>query len=414
MTSLANIVAPLFYDLHCDIKEDLYTHYFLKGGRGSTKSSFISIEIVLGIMRNPDTHAVVLRKVAANLKDSVFEQLLWAIDVLGVGDYWRAKLSPIELIYLPTGQRIIFRGADKPRKIKSIKVKKGYIRYSWFEEVDEFFGIEEIRIILQSIMRGGSKFDVFYSFNPPRTIRSWVNHLELDHRDDTIIHHSSYLNVSREWLGEQFLIEAEHLKKVNEAAYDHEYGGAVNGTGGEVFTNVKVRVITDAEIANFDRIRRGLDFGYAKDPIHYTVNYYDKTRKRLFIFHELQKVNMKNSLAVSAIKAENIGNKPIVADSAEPRTINEFKELGLKITPAIKGPDSVDHGMKFLEDLEEIIIDPVRCPNTAREFTSYELDKDSNGNFKSGYPDRDNHSIDATRYSLEDEMRKLHGIKILQ
>jgi phage terminase large subunit len=414
MTRLTNLIAISFYALYHCVKQGKFTHYWLKGGRGSTKSSFISLVIILGIMRNPETHAVVMRKVAANLKDSVFAQLQWVIEVLGVSDQWKEKLSPLELIYIPTGQRIIFRGADKPKKIKSIKVKKGYIRYIWYEEIDEFNGMEEIRIINQSLMRGGEKFDVFYSFNPPRSARNWVNHIDLDHRADTKIHHSTYLDVPREWLGEQFLIEAEHLKKINEAAYDHEYGGAANGTGGEIFTNVSVRIITDEEIAVFDRIRRGLDFGYAKDPIHYTVNYYDKTRKRLFIFYEIHKVKMKNSLAVTEIKKENTGNRPIVADSAEPRTINEFKELGLKVTGAKKGPDSVDHGIKFLEDLEEIIIDPVRCPNTAREFTSYELEKDSNGNFKSGYPDSDNHSIDATRYSLEDEIRKLHGIKILQ
>lgn len=404
---LSKIVAESFYDVHHFLKEDRYTHHWLKGGRGSTKSSFASIEIVLGMMRNPGTHAVVLRKVAANLKDSVYEQLQWAINELGASDSWRVKISPLELIYKPTKQRIIFRGADKPKKIKSIKVKKGYIRYVWYEEVDEFHGPEEIRTINQSLMRGGEKFDIIYSFNPPRSASSWVNDVVLQYRDDTLVHHSSYLTIPPEWLGPQFLIEAEHLKKINPAAYDHEYGGAVNGTGGEIFTNVKVRIITDEEIANFDRINRGLDFGYAGDPLHYTVNHFDKTRKRLFIFHEIHQAGMKNSVATDAIKKEVTGNRQIIADSGEPRTINEFRELGLNIIGAKKGPDSVEHGVKFLQDLEEIIIDPVRCPNTAREYTKYERDKDKNGNFKAKYPDKDNHSIDATRYSLEDEINSV-------
>ena len=409
MVNLTNLIAASFYALYHLIKSGTYTHWWLKGGRGSTKSSFISLVIILGIMRNPGTHAVVLRKVAANLKDSVYEQLLWAIDALGVGRLWKEKLSPLELVYLPTGQRIVFRGADKPKKIKSIKVKKGYIRWIWFEEVDEFNGPEEIRVINQSLMRGGQKFDVFYSFNPPRSVASWVNTVVLEKRPDTYVHHSTYLDVPREWLGEQFLIEAEHLRAVNEAAYEHEYLGKANGTGGEVFTNVKARIITDEEIARFDRIYRGVDFGYAADPLHYTECYYDKTRRRLFIFFEIHKVGLKNRLAVEQIKRQNISNRQVVADSAEPRTIAEFHDLGLNIVGAKKGPDSVEHGIKFLQDLEEIIIDPVRCPNTVREFTQYELDKDANGNWKAGYPDRNNHSIDAVRYALESEinMRKI-------
>lgn len=405
MVKLTQLVAVSFYAIYHMIKQGAYTHWWLKGGRGSTKSSFISLVIILGIMRHPETHAVVMRKVYSNIKTSVFEQLLWAIGVLGVDHLWQEKLSPLELVYKPTGQRIIFRGADNPRKIKSIKVKRGYIRWIWYEEVDEFNGPEEIRIINQSLMRGGQKFDVFYSFNPPRSVASWVNTVVQEKRPDTCVHHSTYLDVPREWLGEQFLIEAEHLKKVNQAAYEHEYLGEANGTGGEVFTNVKARVITDEEIARFDRIKRGLDFGFASDPLHYAVCHFDKTRRRLFIFYEIHKVGMKNRHLAAAVKQENPSNRPVTADSAEPRTISELRDLGLNIHGAKKGPDSVEHGIKFLQDLEEIIIDPVRCPNTLREFTQYELEKDKNGNWKACYPDRNNHSIDAVRYALESEIR---------
>jgi len=408
---LSSLIAPSFYGLHNDIKDNRYTHYWLKGGRGSTKSSFVSIEVILGMMKYPGTHAVVLRKVGVNLKDSVYEQLSWAIDKLGVNNYWIARLSPLELIYIPTGQRILFRGADKPKKIKSIKVKSGYIRYIWYEEVDEFNGMEEIRTINQSLLRGGNKFDVFYSFNPPDSQRNWVNNEVTIKQFDKKIHHSTYLTVPKKWLGEQFFIEAEHLKKVNEKAYRHEYLGEVTGTGGEVFTNVTIRGITNEEINRFDRIKRGLDFGYASDPLHYTVCHFDKTRRRLYIFYEIHKVGMKNRVAVNEILKENKENKMVVADSAEPRTVSEFRDLGLKIVGAKKGPGSVEHGTKFLQDLEEIIIDSKRCPNTAREFLNYELEKDKEGNFKADYPDKNNHSIDAIRYALEDDMRAQIKVK---
>lgn len=402
---LTSLIAPSFHELHQDVKQGRHTHYWLKGGRGSTKSTFVSLEIILGMMRHPDANAVALRKVGVNLKDSVFEQLQWAIQALGVEQYWDAKLSPLELIYRPTKQRIIFRGADKPKKIKSIKFRRGYARYIWYEEIDEFAGPEEIRIINQSLMRGGEQFEVFYSYNPPKSQRNWVNNEILEQRSDRIVHHSTYLTVPRHWLGEQFFIEAEHLKATKPDNYEHEYMGKVTGTGGEVFSNLTMRTISDDEIAVFDRIKRGLDFGYAADPLHYTVCHFDKTRRRLYIFHEVHKVQMSNRAAVEAIKKEHSGNGVITADSAEPRTINEFRELGLNVIGAKKGPGSREHGIKWLEDLEEIIIDPERCPNTKREFYGYELERDANGNFKADYPDKDNHSIDAVRYALESEMR---------
>lgn len=402
---LTDLLASSFYELHQDVKQGGHTHYWLKGGRGSTKSTFVSLEIILGMMRHPDANAVALRKVGVNLKDSVFEQLQWAIQALGVEQYWDAKLSPLELVYRPTKQRIIFRGADKPKKIKSIKFRRGYARYIWYEEIDEFAGPEEIRVINQSLMRGGEQFAVFYSYNPPKSQRNWVNTEILERRPDRLVHHSTYLTVPRHWLGEQFFVEAEHLKATKPDSYEHEYMGKVTGTGGEVFSNLTIRTISDEEIAVFDRIKRGLDFGYASDPLHYTVCHFDKTRRRLYIFHELQKVQLSNRAAVEAIKQENTSNGVITADSAEPRTINELRELGLNVVGAKKGPGSREHGIKWLEDLEEIIIDPDRCPNTKREFYGYELERDTNGNFKADYPDKDNHSIDAVRYALESEMR---------
>ncbi len=402
--ALTDLIAPSFYEVHHALKEDRYTHYWFPGGRGSTKSSFVGVELIFGMMRDPNANAVALRKVKENLRESVYEQLLWAIDVLGVSHLWHDSVSPMSLTYKPTGQKIIFRGADKPKKVKSSKLRRGYIKYVWYEEIDEFEP-GDIRTINQTFLRGGPTFTVFYSFNPPKSQRNWVNAEVTEQRADRLVHHSTYETVPRHWLGEQFFVEAEELKRKNLDAYEHEYLGKVTGTGGEVFLNLTFRPITDEEITRFDRIKRGLDFGYAKDPLHYGTMHYDKTRKRLFIFYEIHKVRMSNRSAVTEIKKENTGNRLITADSAEPRTINEFRELGLNISGAKKGPDSVEHGVKFLEDLDEIIIDPVRCPNTKREFYGYELERDSNGNFKDGYPDKDNHSIDAVRYAMEDEMR---------
>lgn len=414
---LSEVIAPSFHDLHVDIKNNRNTEYMLKGGRGSTKSSFASIEIILGMMRDAErgehTNAVGLRKVKDTLKDSVYEQLEWAIDILGVTDEWKCTKSPLEITYLPTGQKILFRGADKPKKIKSTKVKKGYIKYIWYEELDEFYGPEEIRTINQSLMRGGDKFVVFYTYNPPKSSRSWVNQEAKTLKPGRKVHHSDYRTVPVEWLGKIFIAEAEHLKKTNEMAYRHEYLGEEVGTGLEVFTNVTLRKITDEEIKTFDRIKQGLDFGYAVDPVAFIKLHYDKTRRKLYLFYEFSCIQVSNRKLYKSIK-NHLGNVVTVADSAEPKSIAELKSYGMKIKGAKKGPDSVDYGIKFLsEHIEEIIIDPERCPRAAKEFINYSLETDKNGEVKSEYPDKDNHSIDAVRYALEDDMRA-GGISILK
>lgn len=403
VTFLRQNISPAFYPVHDDIINDRYTHYKLCGGRGSTKSSFISIELIFGIMRNPSANAVVIRKVGTYLKDSVFAQLEWAIDTLGVGEMWLLKSSPLEMTYIPTGQKILFRGADEPKKLKSTKVSKGYIRYIWYEELDEFNGPGEIRTINQSLMRGGDKFDVFYSFNPPKSISSWVNVEEKMSGPDTLIHHSTYLDVPQEWIGSQFILEAEHIKKVQPLIYEHEYLGKVTGTGGEVFANLSLRDISDEEIDGFDQIRRGIDFGYAADPFVYVVCHYDSTRKRLYIFKEIFKTGLSNAAAAEMINKLGTYSQTIICDSAEPKSINELRRIGLSVKGAKKGPDSVEYGIKFLQSLEEIVIDAKRCPNSAREFSQYEIESDANGNFSAHYPDKNNHTIDAVRYALEQD-----------
>lgn len=404
---LSECIGAGFYGVHRDIREGGHTHYWMKGGRGSGKSSFISIEILLGMLADERANAVILRKVAANLKDSVVEQMRWAMHALAVEKEWELKIGAMELIRKGNGQRILFRGCDDPRKLKSIKFQRGYAGYIWFEEADEFSGMAEIRSIQQSLMRGGEDFRIFYSFNPPKMARSWVNQEMTESREDRLIHHSSYLEMPPEWLGQQFLLEAEYMREKQPQNYRHEYLGEVTGSGGEVFHNLSIREIPDAELAGFDRISRGLDWGYAVDPLHYTVNHYDRTRRRLYIFYELRAQGMSNRRLAEEIAKENRNGGEVICDSAEPKSIAELQGLGIRAIGARKGPDSVSYGMKWLQDLEEIVIDPKRCPETAREFYGYSYEPDGRDGFRAAYPDRENHAIDAVRYSREEEMRNV-------
>ena len=406
MAELKDIICSAFFDLHKKVKNNEYTHYWLKGGRGSTKSSFISIEIVLGIMKNPNTHAVCFRKIGTDLKDSVFNQILWAIDILGVSRYFEAKVAPMEITYKPTGQKIKFRGLDDPRKAKSAKMPKGYYRYIWFEELEQYSGMPEIRSVLQSYLRGGDIFTCFYSYNPPQTVSNWVNIEATIPVDNRYVHTSNYLDVPPEWLGQEFIIEAELLKKNNELAYKHEYLGEVTGTGGAVFTNVVQREITDDEIAKMPKFEYGIDWGFAVDPFAWGKLYYDKTRRDLYILDEIYKVGMLNDEAFIKIKDKGVGHDLIVADSAEPKSISEGQRQGLNIRGAEKGKDSVRFGIKWLQRLCHIYIDPKRTPNAWREFSTYEFEKNKAGEFISDYPDKENHVIDMTRYALEKYMKQ--------
>lgn len=391
-----------FDDFLYDIVEHNHTQYWSSGGRGSTKSSFISLIIVVLMVNNPLVNVLIIRKVGATLKDSVYNQILWAIEELGLSAYFKATKNPLEITYIPTGQKIFFRGADDPLKIKSIKPQKGYIGITWFEELDQFNGEEEVRNILQSANRGGQDYWNFFSFNPPKSRDNWANIAIEQKRADKLTIHSTYLNVPREWLGEQFFIDAEELRKINPLAYEHEYEGKAVGTGGDVFENVESREITDEEIKLMEYRYDGIDFGFAVDPFVWLSVAYDKRSKTLYFIDEIYEVKLGNSSAVEKIKAKGRGDKVITADSAEPRTISEFRNLGLsRIIGAKKGPDSVEHGISWLQGLAKIVIDKNRTPNAHREFTHYEYERDKNGNYISRFPDKDNHTIDATRYALE-------------
>ena len=385
----------------CAIKHRV-THYDLSGGRGSTKSSVVSLLGIRLIMENPPINGLVLRKVGNTLRDSVYAQYIWAIGQLGVADYWEAKKNPLDLIYKPTGQRIMFRGADDPMKIKSIKVPSGYIGYTHFEEKDQFAGREEIRNILQSTMRGGSVFWNFESYNPPISRDNWANRDSAEIRPDRVQHHSTYMDLDtpQEWLGDQFLDEAELLKSRDEKAWRHEYGGEAVGTGGNVFENLEIRTIPDSEVAKFDRIYQGVDWGWFPDPFAFIRVHYDKARETIYVIDECYQQKFSNERSAQWIKDHGYNDTWITCDSAEPKSIADYRSMGINAKEAVKGPGSVDYGMKWLQK-RKIVMDRERTPAAVEEFTRYEFEKNKDDEWISGYPDANNHLIDALRYAME-------------
>ena len=426
---LKDVIIPMYRDVLKDILHHDHTHYVFPGGRGSTKSSFVSEAIPLLMLQNPNVHCVVFRKVGNTMKTSVRSQIEWGIDKLGLTPLFHIPKSISSPIVLnTTGQQILFMGLDDPNKVKSVKLPFGYIGITWFEELDQFSGEAEIRKVLQSTMRGGDKFWDFRSFNPPISNLNWANQYALDAlaRNNTLVVKNTYLDVPEDWLGQAFIDEALDLKATNPKAYEHEYLGVPVGTGGNVFENVEPLYMSDEFISHFDKVYNGIDWGWYPDPFAFVKCHFEITRRNLYIFAEYRANKQSNRNTYDALyknsklySDESVADTPsgpsfikqrhlmeldeiVTADSAEPKSISDYKSYGgYGCRPAEKGPDSVNYSMKWLQSLNHIYIDPNRCPETLKEFVEYEYERDKDEEIISGYPDANNHSIDAVRYALE-------------
>lgn len=405
----ATHIAKSYADLNRIVDDGKSHEIWLPGGRGSAKSSYWGEKVPELLENHPNWCAIIIRKVANTLNQSVKPQIEWGLDKLSevfpkLGPSWTIPKSGLDITKKSTGQKIYMRGADDPGKIKSIKPPPGkYIAIIVYEEFDQLNGMEDVRKINQSVKRGGDVFIEFDVFNTPKSKQHFANKEMLLPKEGRIVWPTTYLDVPREWLGDQFINDAEWLKANNPVAYEHEYMGVAVGEGGIVFDNLELREITDDEIKEFDRIYNGVDWGWYPDPWAFNRMYLDMARRILYIFDEAE-ANKKSNRQTADILINEHGITSadlITCDSAEKKSTADYRSFGLFARDAEKGPNSVEYSMKWLGSLFKIIIDPVRCPKTAKEFNDYELEKDKEGNFITGYPDKNNHHIDATRYALE-------------
>lgn len=394
----ARVLGKAFVDINRQIKPNI--EYVFEGGRGGLKSSFVAFKIVELIKNNPQMHACITRQVAGTLKDSVYANMKWAINELGLMEEFECKVSPLEIKYIKTGQTIYFRGLDDETKLKSIKPEFGYIGILWKEEKDQMKGDAQERSVNQSVLRGGDESYDFSSYNPPKSKSNWVNRIKLVPNPKRVIHHSSYLEAPAEWLGQKFIDDAAHLKEINPEAYEHEYLGVPNGDGGNVFEYLEIRDIADEEISRMDRIFAGVDYGWYPDAFCYLRTYYDSAREKIYLIDELYVNKWSNSKTADWIKKKGYDDYTMICDSAEPKSVNDFRDAGLPARGAIKGLGSIEYGFKFLQT-KTIVIDPKRTPNAYKEITEYEYDRDKEGNVISGYPDGNDHAISALRYAYE-------------
>jgi len=417
---LSQIIAPSFHQVHRDIRDETYNEFWLRGGRGSTKSTFVAEQIILGIINDPTANAIAIRKTANTIRTSVLETLLFAIDMLGVDKYFDHIKSPSEITYLPTGQKIIMRGLDEPSKLKSIKLRKGYFKYLWFEEGEEYSGLEEIRSVKQSVLRGGDKFVEFFTYNPPRNPNHWVNKVQDEINDDRLIHHSNYQEVPRHWLGEKFFADAEKLKINNFEAYQHEYGGIPIGNPEEIIFSGKY------EVAKFEtppindlymnRLFYGADWGFANDPtVLIRLFIMDNN---LYIDKEIYGYQTQiDDLPALFDQIPDSRRWQIKADNSRPETISYLARRGFNIEGASKSSDRSEgetkssliiDGIEYIKGFNKVIIHE-DCKKVLEEFQnySYKIDKNTKEvlpvvNDTAGW----DHGIDAIRYALVDYIKQ--------
>ena len=374
-----------------------------KGSRGSKKSKTTALFFIYSMMKYPGANLLVVRKVYRTLKDSCFTDLKWAINILGVQDYWSVKESPLEIIYIPTGQKILFRGLDDPLKVTSITVETGHLCWAWIEEAYEINKEQDFNMLDESI-RGTVEEPLYKQITltlNPWNERHWIKKRFFDVKDENIMAKTTNY-MCNEWLDESDKKLFEDMKKNNPRRYQVAGLGNWGIVEGLVYENWEEREFDVNEISKRKGVKSafGLDFGYTNDPSAFFCGLIDVANKEIYVFDEIYKNAMKNRQIAEEIIRKGYGKERIVADSQEPKSIDELYDLGLKgIRKSRKGRDSVNNGVQYIQDYK-IIIHP-RCVNFITEISNYMWDKDKFDNPVNKPVDDFNHLMDAMRYALE-------------
>ena len=364
----ALLVADPFVPLHRAVCAGAGGDFWTYGGRASGKSSCISLEIVRGMMRHPDRSALVMVKTGKDIREGVYEQMLWALRMLGVEGEFECTVSPIRVRRRSTGQVVTFRGGDNTAKTKAIKAPAGtYYAYVWIEEADQFAGMAELRRVYQSATRGaprGAPFYRFHSFNPPRSRDSWANRKIAELMADGVpVYRSTYEDMPDGWLPDQVREDAEALRRADEEAYRHEYLGEPVGYGAEVFPRAEVRPVSAEELDAAPYRCYGVDWGFSVDPWCFVMCAYDAKRRALYVFGEESGRGLPNretaALVRSRLEAAGEPYATVWCDSAEPKSVEDYRELGVNAKGADKqGVHSVRSSVRWLQNRARIVVDP--------------------------------------------------------
>lgn len=378
-----------------------------KGSRASKKSTTTAMNLIWRIMAYPNSNGLVVRKVFRTIKDSVYAQLNWAINRLGVSEYWEKKSNPLELIYKPTGQKILFRGLDDPLKIASVAVDKGYLCFLWIEEAYEILNENDFNMLDESI-RGEVPDGLFKQITltlNPWNERHWIKRRFFDVKDDNILAMTTNYKCN-EWLDESDLKVFEDMKKNNPKRYKVAGLGDWGIVDGLVYENFREEAFDIDEIKKIPKIQTafGLDFGFTNDPSALFCGFVDRVGMKIYVFDEMYKKGMTNRMLFDEISRMGYVKEKIVADGASPKDIHELYSLGMsRIRPSVKGKNSILNGVGFIQNFE-IVVHPM-CVNFLTEITNYSWQKDNFNNLINKPCDEFNHLMDAMRYALEPLIR---------
>ena len=374
-----------------------------KGSRASKKSTTTAMNLIYRIMEYPESNALVVRKTYRTLLDSCFAQLKWAVNRLGVKEYFDFKLSPLEIIYKPTGQKILFRGLDDPLKVTSVTVDVGSLCFLWIEEAYEIMSESDFDMLDESI-RGevpkGHFKQITLTFNPWNE-RHWIKRRFFDKVDKDVLAITTNYTCN-EWLDKSDLNVFERMKENNPRRYQVAGLGNWGIVDGLIYENFEERQFTLEDVKDYKTVA-GLDFGYTNDPTAFFIGFLDKKNSILYVWDEMYSKGLSNKKIYENIKNMGYSKEKITGDSAEPKSIDELKGYGLRIKGAKKGKDSILNGIQWIQDLK-IIIHP-RCNNFLTEISNYQWDKDKFGKALNRPIDDFNHLLDAMRYALEDDIQ---------
>lgn len=373
-----------------------------KGSRASKKSTTTALRLIWEIRANPVINILVVRKTFRTLKDSCYAQLKWAISQFGWDRWFRCTSNPLEITYIPTGQKILFRGLDDPLKVTSVTVEHGVLCRLWVEEAYEINNEDDFNRLDESIrgkLPDGMIHQIILTLNP-WSDRHWIKKRFFDEPSEQVLAKTTNY-MCNEFLGESDLILFEEMKK-NPKRYNVAGLGFWGVVEGLIYENFKEQAFDYDEIRAMEGVKAvfGLDFGYSTDPSALFCGLYDRINRKIYVFDELYEQGLTNMKLTERIQAMGYGKERIIADSSEPKSIQELYEFGLRrVEGARKGPDSVNNGIQRIQDYE-IIVHP-RCVNFMTEITQYQWAKNKEGQYTGKPEDMNNHLMDAMRYALE-------------
>lgn len=386
----------------------------LKGGKGSKKSATTAINMIYRLMKYEGSNLLVVRAFMNTHRDSTFAQLKWAQERLGVSSLWNNTVSPLEMTYKPTGQKILFRGFDDVLKIASTTVPKGYLNFVWIEEAFEIPSEADFEKLDLSVPRGNIPPPLFkqttLTFNP-WSGSHWLKKRFFDTVSaDTATYTTNYM--INEFLDDTDRAVFERMKRTNRRKYAVAGLGEWGVSEGLVYENYAVEklIIPRGEESRWKNFF-GLDYGYTNDPTAFIAFKADPIGKRIYIFDEFYRTRMLNCDIANEIIRRGYAKERIRADCAEPKSNDDLRRLGIsRITPSVKGRDSILNGIAKISEYE-ITVDP-SCVNTIRELSSYAYDTRTRENGLIMPKDSDNHLMDALRYAFED-VKYFHPSDIL-